>query len=70
MDKRIHEAITKALLLNTIEGLKAKILDTKARQADHFGNPLDKRGVKDRENELVVMKKNLHHYELKLKLLS
>ena len=70
MEKRIHEAITKALLLNTIEGLKAKILDTKARTTDHFGNPLDKRGVKGRQIEVMELKKKLLSYEHQLKLLS
>ena len=70
MDTRIHEAITKALLLNTIEGLKSQILDTKARTTDHFGNPLDNRGVKERDNEVMGLKKKLHHYQHQLKLIS
>ena len=70
MDTRLHEAITKVLLLNTIESLKAKILDTKVRKADHFGNPLDKKGVKARETEVIQLKKKLLHYERQLKLLN
>jgi len=70
MDTRLHEAITKVLLLNTIETLKAKILDVKARKADHFGNPLDKRGQKEKEIEVIQLKKKLLHYERQLKLLN
>ena len=70
MDTRLHEAITKALLLNTIEGLKAKILDTKARNTNLFGRELDQKGRIERDNEVMGLKKKLHHYEHQLKLIS
>ena len=70
MDTRLHEAITKALLLNTIEGLKAKILDTKARTTNLFGRELDQKGRIERNTEVIALKKKLHHYEHQLKLLS
>ena len=57
-------------MLNTIEGLKSQILDTKARTTNLFGRELDQKGVIERDNEVMGLKKKLHHYEHQLKLLS
>ncbi len=71
MDERLTEAVTKVMLLGVIERLKAQILATKARKTDHFGNgPLDSRGVKERETEVMLLKKKLFNYETQLKLLN
>lgn len=57
-------------MLNTIESLERMILDTKARTTDSYGNPLDKRGVKDRDNEVIMLRKRVLGYEHDLALLK
>jgi len=70
MHDKINEVVSKVLLLGWIAGLEGKILDTKARTTDHFGNPLDKRGAKDRDNEVKLLSKKLLWYKADLRKLK
>ena len=69
-DEQLNEAITRVLLLNTIEALEKMILDTKARTTDNYGNPLDARQKRERENEVKLLRKRVIGYEHDLALLK